>query len=239
MTNFEMGQIMAYLMKHRRIETTGHKRKSRVDGRVLAATLRDASQDERMELEALLRGMGFDLTHFTDFNTQGIAPGGHVFMLPRRLDEVNELFSERWIDERMQQRNDTVTDRRIWFVQFWFLRTDLVGAMRDYINDLVRKLGPEAIQDDVVYKCLTSESGGQLERYCERFLSLMTDGCMLESLGDDRYRQSLLSAVELKNNYLQGLEPWLRTLHASAIPLEAGRVLLVKAGDSSADSPEA
>lgn len=264
MTNFEMGQIMAYLMKHRRIETTGHKRKSRVDGRVLAAALRDASLDERTELEALLRGMGFDLTHFTAYNTQGIAPGGDVFMLPRRLDEVNELFSERWIDERMQQRNDTVTDRRIWFVQFWFvlfslfytqrdrvatevaryvettfLRTDLVGAMRDYINDLVRKLGPEAIQDDVVYKCLTSESGAQLERYCERFLALMTEGCMLEPLGDDRYRQSLLSAVELKNNYLQGLEPWLRTLHAGGTPLEAGRVLLVKVGDASTDSPEA
>lgn len=262
MTRSEMGQITAYLLKYRRLDSTASRRKSRSDERALAIILRDAGLDERAELEALLRGFGFDLAHFNDFNTQGIAPGGHVFVLTRRLDEVNELFGERWIDERMQLRADTVTERRIWFAQIWFVmfslfytrrarvatevaryvetsftRADLAGAMHEYINDLVRKLGQEAVRDDVVYKCLTSEAGMQIEQYCERFLGLMVDGGLLDRLGEDRYRQSLLCAAEMKNNHMQGLEPWIRTVEASGNPLEASRALLVKVGDP-ADSPE-
>lgn len=256
MTRFEMGQAFAYLLKCRRLDSTAPRRKGRVDERALAISLRDASLDERAELEEMLRGAGFDLAHFSDFNTQGIAPGGHVFLATRRLDEVNELFGERWIDERMQVRNDTVTERRIWFAQIWFVlfflfytrrdrmttevaryvettftRADLADAVRGYINDLVRKLGQEAIQDDVVYKCLTSESGMQIEQYCDRFLGLMVDGGMLDRLAEDRYRQSLLSAAEMRNNHMQGWEPWLRTVGATAGPLEAGRTLLVRVSE--------
>lgn len=258
MTRFEMGQLLAYLLKHRRLDSTGSKRKMGGDERTLAHLLCNAGLDERAELEGILRGAGFDLNHYTDFNTQGIAPGGHVFLLTRRLDAVNDLFGERWIDERMQYRTDTVTERRIWFAQFWFvlfslfytrrdrvptevaryvetpfLRSDLVEAMRDYINDLVRKLGHETMQDDTVYKCLTSESGRLIEVYCERFLGLMVDGAMLDRLGEDRYRQSLLSATEMKNNHMQGLEPWLRAVEACTSPLEAGRTWLVKVGEPS------
>jgi hypothetical protein len=234
------------------------RRRGRADERALAIALRDAGLDERAELEGLLRGAGFDLAHFTDFNTQGIAPGGHVFIATRRLDEVNELFGERWIDERMQVRNDTVTERRIWFAQIWFvmfslfytrrdrvttevsryvettfMRADLADAVRSYINDLVRKLGQEAIQDDAVYKCLTSESGMQIEQYCDRFLGLMVDGGMLDRLADDRYRQSLLSAAEMRNNHMQGLEPWLKTRGVGGNPLESGRAMLVRIGEQS------
>lgn len=258
MTPFEMGQITAHLLKHRRLDTAAPKRKGRLDERVLAVALRDAGLDERAALEGLLRGAGFDLAHFSDFNTQGIAPGGHVFLATRRLDEVNELFGERWIDERMQVRGDTVTERRIWFAQIWFVafslfytrrdrvptevsryvdtlfvKADLVEAVRDYINDLVRKLGRESIEDDVVYRCLTSESGMQIEQYCERFLGLMVHGGMVDKLADDRYRQSLLSAVETRNNHLQGFDPWLQTVSAKTNPLEEGRALLVRNDDNS------
>ena len=58
MTRFEMGQVMAYLVKNRRLDSTATKRKSRVDERALALTLRDAGQDERSELDGLLRGFG-------------------------------------------------------------------------------------------------------------------------------------------------------------------------------------
>jgi hypothetical protein len=257
MTRFEMGQVMAFLLKHRRLDSTASKRRGRVDERALAAVLRDASHDEVAELEGMLKGFGFDLAHATDFNTQGIAPGGHVFLLTRRLDDVNVLFGEKWIDDRMQQRNDKVSERRIWFTQLWlvlfslfytrrdrvltevsryvetiFTRDDLAGAMHAYINDLVRKLGHETLRDDVVYACLVSESGVQVENYCDRFLGLMLDGALLDRVGDDRYRQSLLSAIETKNNHLQGLEAWVRTVESSAPPLEAGRSLLIKIGDS-------
>lgn len=251
-----MGQILAQILRTRKLDTFSARRKGKGDDRALAVALRDASLDERSELEALLRGFGFDLAHCTDFNTEGVPPGGHLFLAVRRLDESRELFSERWIDEAMQLRNDSVTERRIWFTQLWFVlfslfytrrdrvttevsryvetnftKADLAGAMRDYINDMVRKIGQESLADDAVYRCLTSESGMQIEQYTERFLGLMVSGGLLDSIGENRYRQSLLSATEIKLNAVQGLEPWLMKAAASVNPLELGRELLVRDED--------
>jgi hypothetical protein len=247
-----MGRVLAFLLQHRRMETQP-RGKGRQDERELARLLDEADLEARTELEGLLQGFGFDLASFDDFQTQGLAPGGKVFLLPRRLDQVSALFSERWIDERMQLKNETITSRRIWFTQLWFVllslfytrrnrvatevtryvettftRADLVQAMHEYINDLVRKLGQDALQGDAVYNCLIAESGGQVDKYAGRFVELMVDGGLVDDLGTDRYRQSLLGAVEIKNNHLQGLEPWIQ----AAGPLEAGRELLVRPADS-------
>jgi len=252
MNRLEMGRVMAFLLRHRRLETIPRGR-GRSDERELARLLNEADTVARAELEGLMQGFGFDLAHFDDFKTQGLAPGGQIFLLVRRLDQTSALFSERWIDERMQVRNDSVTTRRIWFTQLWFVllflfytrrsrvatevaryvettftRADLVQATHQYINDLVRKLGKDAVQDDVVYNCLIAESGTQVDKYADRFLGLMVDGALIDDLGAERYRQSLLGAVEMKNNHLQGLEPWIQTTD----PLEAGRGMLVRTVDS-------
>lgn len=248
MNRLEMGRVMAFLLRHRRLETLP-KGKGGADERELARLLGDADADARAELEGLLQGVGFDLAHFDDFKTQGLAPGGQVFLLVRRVDHASALFSEQWIDERMRVRNDAVTTRRIWFTQLWFVllflfytrrsrvatevaryvettftRADLVQATHEYINDLVRKLGRDAVQEDEVYQCLIAESGAQVDKYADRFLGLMVDGALIDNLGADRYRQSLLGAVEMKSNHLQGLEPWVQATD----PLEVGRNLLVR-----------
>ena len=253
MNRIEMGRVQAFLLQHRRMETIP-RGKGRVDERELARLLNDADLEARTELEGLLQGFGFDLVALDDFQTQGLANGGKVFLLPRRLDQVSALFSERWIDERMQLKNETITTRRIWFTQLWFVllalfythrnrvatevtryvettftRADLVQAMHEYINDMVRKLGQDALKGDVVYNCLISESGAQVDKYAGRFIELMVDGAQVDDLGADRYRQSLLGALEMKNNHLQGLEPWIQATG----PLEAGRELLVRPSDSS------
>lgn len=253
MNRIEMGRVLAFLLQHRRMETIP-RGKGRQDERDLARLLNDADLEARTELEGLLQGFGFDLASFDDFQTQGLVPGGKIFLLPRRLDQVSALFSERWIDERMQLKNETITSRRIWFTQFWFVllflfytrrnrvateisryvettftRADLVQAMHEYINDLVRKLGQDALQGDTVYNCLISESGTQVDKYADRFIDLMVDGSVVDDLGTDRYRQSLLGALEMKNNHLQGLEPWIQ----ATSPLEAGRDLLIRPADTS------
>lgn len=255
MNRLEMGRVLAFLLQYRRMETIP-RGKSRHDERELARILDDADIETRTELDGLLQGLGFELVAINDFQTQGLAPGGKVFLLPRRLGQASALFSERWIDERMQLKNDTITTRRIWFSQLWFVlfsilysrrnrvasevsryvettftRADLVQTMHEYINDLVRKLGQDALQSDVVYNCLISESGTLVDKYASRFIELMVDGAQLDDLGADRYRQSLLSALEMKSNHLQGLEPWIQT----ASPLEAGRDLLVRPSDSFED----
>ncbi|QZA77478.1 hypothetical protein K4H28_14520 [Deefgea tanakiae] len=253
MNRFEMGRVLAFLLQYRRMETIPRGKGLR-DERELARTLDEADIETRTELDGLLLGFGFDIVTFSDFQTQGLAPGGKVFLLLRRLDQASALFSERWIDERMQLKNDTITSRRIWFTQLWFVlfsifysrrnrvatevsryvettftRTDLVQAMHDYINDLVRKMGQDTLQSDVVYSCLIAESGTIVDKYASRFIDLMVDGAQIDNLGADRYRQSLLCALEMKSNYLQGLEPWIQATG----PLETGRDLLVRPSDSS------
>lgn len=100
MNRIEMGRVLAFLLQHRRMETIP-RGKGRADERELARLLNDADLQARTELDGLLQGFGFDLVALDDFQTQGLAHGGKVFLLPRRLDQVSALFSERWIDERM------------------------------------------------------------------------------------------------------------------------------------------
>ena len=256
MTPSEHGQVMAFLLKHRRLETFSTRKKSKVDERALGLLLRDSAPEDRAELAGVLRGMGFDLVEFTSLSTQGIPPGGHVFVLVRRFDDSGDLLGERWIEDRMALRNNSVAERRIWFTQFWFVlfdllytrrdrtptevsryvettftKPDLSQSMREYINELVRKLGHDALKDDTVYSCLISESGTLVEQYAERFLSLMTDGALLDRLGEDKYRQSLVSAAEMRSNYLQGLEPLMQSLMKAGNPLEESPGLLVRVVD--------
>lgn len=202
--------------------------------------------------------MGFDLVHLDGFTIHGLPPGGQVFLIARRVGELGPLFSEQAIDARMQVRGDTVTVRRIWFTQLWFVlhymfytrrnrvatvvteyvettftRADLVQTTREYINDLVRKLGKEALENDAVYACLCAESGAQVDKYAERFIDLMVDGALVDDLGRDRYRQPLLAAVEMKNNHLQAFAPWMHATGSTATagPLDTGREVLVRVVD--------
>lgn len=259
MNRVELGRVLAFLLRYRRLETLP-KGRPRQDERELARMLKDASTDSRNDLEGVLKGVGFDLVHFDGFSVHGLSPGGEVFMIVRRLEDVSPLFSEQAIDERMHVRGDTVTTRRIWFTQLWFVlnfmfytritrgpsevaryaetnftRADLVRVMREYINDLVRKLGKDGVASDAVYACLCAESGAQVDKYAERFLDLMSDSALVDELGGGRYQQSLLGAVEMKNNHLQGLEPWIQSVGTGADPgpLETGRQSLVRVVDSS------
>jgi len=249
----ETGRIFKYLLDHRRLETFSARRRGQLDEKSMALTLRDAAPDQRSQLEAMLTGAGYELSQFNFINTPGLPPGGDVFLATRRLDHPGEVQAERSIEERMQVRNDTVTQRRIWFCQLWmvhlhllytrrdrgpsevsryiettFLRADLVHETREYINDLVRKLDRNTLADDSVYMCLTAETGTQLEAYADRFLNLMADAALLDRLEEDKYRQSLVSAAEIRNNYLQGLEPIFLQLRAGASALEVGHEYLIR-----------
>jgi hypothetical protein len=117
------------------------------------------------------------------------------------------------------------------YVETTFTRDDLASAMRGYINEKVRKLGVEQVSSDAVFKVLIDESGKRIEYYCDRFLELMADGHLLDRQGENKFRQSLLCAVELRNNFTQGLAPWLASEAEDDHPLDQGRRVLVRATD--------
>ena len=232
MTPFEMGRISAYLLKHRKIEFRADKRGRNKDEHELAELLRNAPQDAMVDLCEMMNGYGFDLITLSTFDVAGIGSNERVFLLSRKPNVECPLLDMPRALERMETSSGRATSAKVWLTQFWLLhldliytqcdrgadernrwldatfkRDDLIAAMRVHINDSVRRLNPEQIQDNEVYEVLTAEKGADIERYAKRFLELMVDAFLLEDKGNGVYRQTLLSAVEMKENYGRVLEP--------------------------------
>lgn len=232
MTPFEMGRISAYLLKHRKIEFRADKRGRNKDEHELAELLRNAPQDAMVDLCEMMNGYGFDLITLSTFDVAGIGSNERVFLLSRKPNVECPLLDMPRALERMETSSGRATSAKVWLTQFWLLhldliytqcdrgadernrwldatfkREDLIAAMRVHINDGVRRLNPEQIHDNEVYEVLTAEKGADIERYAKRFLELMVDAFMLEDKGNGVYRQTLLSAVEMKENYGRVLEP--------------------------------
>ena len=232
MTPFEMGRISAYLLKHRKIEFRKEKRGRHKDEHELAELLKDAPRESMADLCELMNGYGFDLIALTTFEVTGIGSGERVFMLSRKPNVECPLLDLPRALERIEPAGGRTVQAKVWLTQFWLLHLDLIytqrdrsadernkwldatftkdaliEAMREHINEGVRRLNPETLADNEVYEVLTSEKGVSIDRYAKRFLDLMVDAFMLEDKGNGVYRQTLLSAVEMKENYGRILEP--------------------------------
>jgi len=232
MTPFEMGRVSAYLLKHRKIEFRTEKRGRHKDEHELAELLKDAPKDVMTDLCELMNGYGFDLITLTTFEVSGIGSGERVFMLSRKPNVECQLLDLPRALERMDSASGRTLQAKVWLTQFWLLHLDLIytqrdrgadernkwldatftkdaliEAMREHINEGVRRLNPETLVDNDIYDILTSEKGVSIDRYAKRFLDLMVDAFMLEDKGNGVYRQTLLSAVEMKENFGRILEP--------------------------------
>lgn len=232
MTPFEMGRISAYLLKHRKIEFRKEKRGRHKDEHELAELLKDAPQESMTDLCELMSGYGFDLITLTTFDVSGIGSGERVFMLSRKPNVECPLLDLPRALERIEPAGGRTVKAKVWLTQFWLLHLDLIytqrdrgadernkwldatftkdaliEAMREHINEGVRRLNPETLDDKEIYEVLISEKGVSIDRYAKRFLDLMVDAFMLEDKGNGVYRQTLLSAVEMKENYGRILEP--------------------------------
>lgn len=236
MTPFEIGRISAYLLKYRRIEEKSDRRTVPKDERDMAEALRDAPVDTARFLEEMMVGHGFDLTTLSSFDIQGIAPGTKVTLLVRRSNSECPLLDTGRLIERMSTTKKTGA-AKIWFSQIWLLHLDLMYTARDrgphergrwleavftedqladalneHINSFVRRLNPAEVEHSEVYQVLSAEKGQDRPRFVKRFLEIMVDAGMLDSMGAGSYRQSLLSAVEMKSNYERVLAPMMLDL---------------------------
>lgn len=232
MTPFEMGRVSAYLLKNRKIEFRVDKRARNKDEHELAELLRNAPQDSMMDLCDMMNGSGFDLITLSTFDVAGIGSNERVYLLSRKPNMECLLLDLPRALERLEPASGRATAAKIWLTQFWLLHLDLIytkrdrgadernrwldatftkdaliEAMREHINEGVRRLNPETLSDNEVYDVLTAEKGVSIDRYAKRFLDLMVEAFMLEDKGNDVYRQTLLSAVEMKENYGRILEP--------------------------------
>jgi hypothetical protein len=232
MTPFEMGRISAYMLKHRKIELRTDKRGRHKDEHELAELLRDAPMEALSDFGELMNGYGFEMITLTTFDVKGIGSGERVYLLARTPNVECPVLDLPRAVERMEPTSGRILQGKIWLTQFWLLHLDLIytqrdrgpdersqwieatftkegltDAMREHINGGIRRLNPEAIADNEIFEVLTAEKGAAIDRYAKRFLDLMVDGGMLEDKGNGVYRQSLLSAVEMKENYARILAP--------------------------------
>jgi hypothetical protein len=228
MNNSDMGRVHAWLLKHRIAESRSSRRAVDKDEREIAGLLLNADPSMLNQFREFLRGQGLELVTLTSFDAKGIATGGTVFMLAREPDSTPPFWgSERLVSRMLQVRGiNTEVEAKIWFIQLWFVLLDLiytsknrgpnamqdwvdtafvkdvfVDAVKDYLNDHVRKIDPSTLGTDRIYKVLTGPKEGGIAQSCNAFLELMTDAGLLQELEKDTFRQSLLFAYEMKVNF--------------------------------------
>lgn len=236
MNNSELGRVHAWLLRHRIAESRPARRATNGEEREIAGLLLNADQQMRMQFEEMLDGQGLQLVSMTSFDAKGIVAGGTVFMLARKPDSTPPFWgSERLVIRMLQVKGiNNEVDARIWFTQLWFVLLDLIytrknrgpnalqdwvdttfvrevfiDAVKDYLNDHVRKIDPSTLETDRVHKALAALKEGGITQACNAFIDLMVDASQLEKLDTDTFRQSLLSAYEMKTNFDRQLKPLL------------------------------
>ena len=112
-----------------------------------------------------------------------------------------------------------------------FAKDIFIDAVKEYINDDIRKIDPSTLKTDAVYKALTSTKEGTVRQLCNAFLELMADAGLLDIVGQDSYRQTLLFAYEMKVNY----DRQLAILMPSDNPFSSASTLLVIDTESEAE----
>jgi len=232
MTPYDMGRISGFLLKHRKLDDRQDKRGLQREEKDLAAVLREASMENMRDLEDLMSGQGYVLVALTSFDVAGIGQGSKVYLLARKSDNLCPLLDTSRLAEKMDPASRRTTAAKIWFTQIWLVHLDLLytqpdrgphernqwieatftkdmleHAVREHINGHVRRLNPTELADSDVYEVLVAEKGADIARYTKRFLDLMAECGMLDERSDGVYRQSLLSAVEMKENYDRTLAP--------------------------------
>jgi hypothetical protein len=250
MNNTDLGRAHAWLLRYRIAETKSLRRNISKEEKEIANLIRQADPSMISVLEEILDGQGLSFRAFSEFDAPGIPSGGHVFVVARKPDSAPPFLGTERLIARMRQVPGINKDQeaKVWFVQLWFVLLDLIytrknrapgslqdyvetsfakavfiDAVREYINDDVRKIDPATLGTDSVWKILTTPKEGNVALLCNGFLELMEDAGLLERSGDDVYRQTLLFAFEMKTNYDRQLAYLLPT----QAPIEGAQAVLL------------
>jgi hypothetical protein len=238
MNNSDMGRVHAWLLRHRIAETKSSRRAVSKEEREIAGLLLNADPALRMQFEEMLSGQGLQLVSLTSFDAKGIASGGTVFMLARKADAVPPFWgTDRMVSRMLLVKGiNSDAEAKTWFTQLWFVLLDLlytrrqrgpnamqdwvdttfakeifIDAVRDYLNDHVRKIDPSTLETDRVHKTMTGLKEGAVAQACNAFFELMVDASLLEEIDKDVFRQTLLFAYEMKSNFDRQLKALLPT----------------------------
>lgn len=223
----EMGQVYAYLLKHRTIESRPSGRSSRPDEGDVANLLRHCDPDRLRDFQKFLEGQGLQLREYRDTDFKGIRSGGQVWVLMRRpgTSVPPYLGSEALHRDMALRDGESRLTTGTWFLHIWlqylsliytrlgrgvsqvseyqdavFTEEQLIGAVEGHI-ETVRKIGVSSGAEEAVFSILDTAKGKDIAKRVKAFIGLMLKGNLIESSEQDTYRQTLLGAAEFAESF--------------------------------------
>ncbi|MEW8507226.1 MAG: hypothetical protein AB2598_11010 [Candidatus Thiodiazotropha sp.] len=259
MNMIEMGQVFAYLLKYRYVESkSGDQKRHRPGEGDIAAILQSCSPEAFESFQQFLDGHGLQLREYRDTDFKGIAPGGRIWLMMRNPTGVVAPYMgvDRLHQMMALRENESRLTTSTWFLHVWlmylaliytrlgrgvaevskyqdavFTKTQLVEAVVSHLEQ-VRRIGVDKGAEETVFAILDAAKGGEVDRRVNSFLDLMRDAALIVSIDSDTYQQTLLGAAEFSESYGRTLQHYLHIEEGGVDGLENVTNILM------ADSPE-
>lgn len=230
----EMGQVVAYLLRYRIVETRPASGRSHDEERAVAKLLLAMPPEDRRSLDGIFAGMRLVVADYDSFTIPALPKGASVFLLARdiaRGDPSSVLAPEVIVEAMKEKGNESAREAAAWFVHLWLVHLELIytdkgrspsqiqryaegmfdfdvflAKVREHFEELRQGLDRNEVPANAVFRTFEKSSHAEGERRCRRFVKLMVDASLLTTIAKDLYQQTLLSAHEIKRNYERGLQ---------------------------------
>lgn len=148
----EMGEVYAYLLKHRIVETSPQERRRRssqtglLSERDVSSILKEADEEQLQQLRSFLAGQGLQLAVYDSADYPGIAPGAQIYLLLRNPEaELPAMFTQQQLLQKLRIRNDSQETTAVWFIHIWMLMLGLLYTRKN------RALSDVSLYQDAVF----------------------------------------------------------------------------------------
>ena len=224
----DLGQVYAYLLQHRIIESKPISRKFRRGEEAAARILKD-NPGMMGNLSSFLEPMGFEVKVWDETMAPGISSGGFVYLMVRSDFADPPCYGEDRFFELLRDGQAEARDvTAVWFLHLWLMLSHLLYSainrspadviryneatvtlqifqetVKNHIEQRRNEGPPDSPSAQEVYGILTSHKRLEVSRRAKKFLDAMTEARLLEEVKDepDLYRQTLLGAVEFDQLY--------------------------------------
>ena len=227
----DIGQVHAYLLENRIIETKPKGRKASGVEREMADILIQMNYEDMDVLRDFLSAQGLSIEHFGYIDMPGIPKGGRIWMVLRdpRLQSPQYISNGAAIREIALRENEPIEKTSIWFLHLWlsylaviythtgrsvsevsgyidtfFRKEQIISAVTEHIEQ-IRAIGIPGGVNEKVFDALDSEKGKDIPRRVSSFLKLLENSRLIVSTGDEEYQQTLLGGAEMAKNYTRSL----------------------------------
>ncbi|KEQ13157.1 hypothetical protein [Endozoicomonas numazuensis] len=148
----EMGEVYAFLLRHRIAESQPQERRRRssqtglISERDACCILKDADEEQMQQFRSFLAGQGLQLAMFDSADYPGIPPGGQIYLMLRNPEaELPTMFSQQPLIQKLSIRKESQETTAVWFIHIWMLMLGLLYTRNN------RALSDVSLYQDAVF----------------------------------------------------------------------------------------